>query len=350
MSADEEPGGAGSEGAATGGAATGGAASEDAAARGDDREARATRVDHGVHTDPAALVEFSSAAEHEHAAATPSGAVTGYNARRTLRSGVELRRQFRRRRTHLVLGLAVTVPLLLVLAFELGSDDPDRRSGGFIDLATVSAPNFVVVTLLVSGSFLLPMVVALFFGDTVASEASWSSLKYLLAIPVPRLRLLRQKALVAGALSVLSLTVLPGVALVAGVIWYGADAAISPTGESAPFGVSLVNLLLAVIYIVVQLSWVAGVAMFLSVSTDAPLGAVGGAVLATIISLMLDQITALEDLRVVLPTHHARAWTDLLGNDVDWSAMADGAFTSLCYATLFGILAARAFARKDVTS
>ncbi|GAA5116129.1 ABC transporter permease [Haloechinothrix salitolerans] len=328
----------------TGAAATGGA---DAASGG---ETRAAHVDHGVHTDPAALVEFSSAAEHEHAAATPSGAVTGYDARRTLPFGVELRRQFHRRRTHLVLGLAVVVPLLLVLAFELGSDDPDRRSGGFIDLATVSAPNFVVVTLLVSGSFLLPMVVALFFGDTVASEASWSSLKYLLAIPIPRLRLLRQKALVAGSLSVLALTVLPGVALLAGVIWYGADAAISPTGESASFGVSLVNLLLAVAYIIVQLSWVAGVAMFLSVSTDAPLGAVGGAVLATIISLMLDQITALEDLRVVLPTHHARAWTDLLAADVDWSAMATGAFTSLCYATLFGVLAARAFARKDVTS
>ncbi|MPY98905.1 MAG: ABC transporter permease subunit [Actinophytocola sp.] len=339
MSADKETG------RVSGGAS---GASDTAAVSGD--EARAAHVDHGVHTDPAALVEFSSAAEHEHAASTPSGAVTGYDAQRTLPFGVELRRQFRRRRTHLVLGLAVVVPLLLVLAFELGSDNPDRRSGGFIDLATVSAPNFVVVTLLVSGSFLLPMVVALFFGDTVASEASWSSLKYLLAIPIPRLRLLRQKALVAGALSALALTVLPGVALLAGVIWYGADAAISPTGESASFGVSVVNLLLAVAYIVVQLSWVAGVAMFLSVSTDAPLGAVGGAVLATIISLMLDQITALEDLRVVLPTHHARAWTDLLAADVDWSAMADGAFTSLAYATVFGVLAARAFARKDVTS
>jgi len=331
MSADEETG----------------AAASDAASGG---EARAAHVDHGVHTDPAALADLSSAVEHEHAAATPSGAVTGYDPGRTLRFGVELRRQFRRRRTHLVFGIAGLVPMLLVLAFELGSDSPERESGGFIDLATTSAPNFVVVTLLISGSFLLPMMVALFFGDTVASEASWSSLKYLLAIPVPRLRLLRQKALVAGALSALALTVLPGVALLAGVIWYGADAAISPTGESASFGASLVSLLLAVGYIVVQLSWVAGLAALLSVSTDAPLGAVGGAVLATIISLMLDQVTALGELRAVLPTHHATAWTDVLAAEVDWSAIASGAFTSLCYATAFGVLAARTFSRKDITS
>ena len=44
----------------------------------------------------------------------------------------------------------------------------------------------------VSTGFLLVVVVALFFGDTVASEASWSGLRYLLAAPIPRTRLLRR--------------------------------------------------------------------------------------------------------------------------------------------------------------
>ncbi|MGH3518441.1 MAG: ABC transporter permease [Haloechinothrix sp.] len=309
-----------------------------------------TEADHGVHTDPAALAELSEAAEHEHTAVTATGAVVGYEPGRTLPFGVELRRQLRRRRTQFLLALVALLPFLLVVAFEVGEASPNRRSGGFIDLATASAPNFVVFTLLVSASFLLPMIVALFFGDTIASEASWSSLKYLLAIPVPRHRVLRQKAQVAGALSVGALTVLPAVALVVGVFWYGAGDAISPTGDAVPFGASLFALLLAVGYIVIQLTWVAGLALLLSVSTDAPLGAVGGAVLVSILSQILDQITALGDLRNYLPTHYAMAWLDLIATDVEWTDLANGALTSVCFGTAFGLLAARRFARKDITS
>lgn len=306
--------------------------------------------DNGVHTDPAALAELTEAAEQEQTATTASGGVEGYVPGRSLRFGVELRRQLRRRRTQLVLGLVVLLPFVLVAAFEIGSANPNRRQGGFIDLATVSAPNFVVVTLIVSGGFLLPLIVALYYGDSIASEASWSTLKYLLAIPVPRHRLLRQKALVAAALSTMTLALLPAVALIVGVVFYGAGEAISPTGDAAPFGTAVVSLAMAVGYIVIQLLWIAALALLLSVSTDAPLGAVGGAVLASIVSLMLDQITALEDLRNYLPTHYNFAWTDLMATDVDWTAMANGALSSLCYATVFGLLAARKFARKDITS
>lgn len=306
--------------------------------------------DNGVHTDPAALQELTDAAEKDVTGITDSGGVEGYVPGRTLKFGVELRRQLSRRRTQLLLGLVALLPFVLILAFEIGTSNANRRQGGFIDLATVSAPNFVVVTLIVAGGFLLPMIVALYFGDMVASEASWSSLKYLLAIPVPRHRLLRQKALVATALSVITVAVLPAVALVAGVIFYGADDAISPTGEAAPFWTAVVSLAMCVGYIAIHLAWIAGLALLLSVSTDAPLGAVGGALVASIVSLMLDQITALEDLRNYLPTHYSFAWTDLMAADVDWNAMANGALSAVCYATVFGLLAARKFARKDVTS
>ncbi|WP_092536102.1 ABC transporter permease [Amycolatopsis arida] len=306
-------------------------------------------VDTGVHTDPAALRELTDAARHEPTEVGPDGAVASYRASRTLRLGVELRRQLRRRRTQFVLGFVALLPFILALAFELGEDNP-RRSGGFIDLATASAPNFVVLALFVSGTFLLPMIVALFFGDTIASEASWSSLKYLLAIPVPRQRLLRQKAVASALLSAAALTLLPLVALGVGVVWYGAGDAVSPTGDAVPFGDSIVAMALAVAYIVVHLAWVAGLALLLSVSTDAPLGAVGGAVLVSILSQILDQITALGGLRDFLPTHFAFAWMDLIATDVDWTNIANGVLSAVIYASAFGLLAARRFATKDITS
>ncbi|MBB4682945.1 ABC transporter permease [Amycolatopsis jiangsuensis] len=304
----------------------------------------------GVHTDPAALRELSALATAERAEVGPDGAVAGYRAARTLRLAVELRRQLRRRRTQLVLAFVAVLPFILVLAFEIGQASPNRRSGGFVDLATASAPNFVVLALFVSGTFLLPMIVALFFGDTIASESSWSSLKYLLAIPVPRHRLLRQKAVVSGLLSVAALVLLPLMSLLVGTIWYGAGDAISPTGDAIAFGDSLLALLLSIVYIVVQLAWVAGLALLLSVSTEAPLGAVGGTVLVAILSQILDQITALGGLRNYLPTHYSFAWIDLISTDIDWTNLASGALSAVLYATVFLLLAGRRFARKDVTS
>jgi ABC-2 type transport system permease protein len=155
-----------------------------------------------VHTDEAAIEQLAEAASHEESEVQADGSIAGYRASQTLRLRVELVRQVRRRRVQLVLGFLVALPWILWAAFEFGSDSSGNRSGGFVDLATSSAPNFVVFVLFAVSSFLLPMIVALFFGDTVASEASWSSLKYLLAMPIPRHRLLRQKAIVGAAVAV----------------------------------------------------------------------------------------------------------------------------------------------------
>ncbi|MFD2422489.1 ABC transporter permease [Amycolatopsis pigmentata] len=307
-------------------------------------------LDTGVHTDPAALDELAEAARQERTEIGPDGGVLGYRPRRTLRLGVELRRQVRRRRTQLVLGFVVLLPFILVLSFQIGRSSPNRRSGGFVDLATASAPNFVILALFVAGGFLLPTIVALFFGDTIASEASWSSLKYLLAIPVPRHRVLRQKAIASGLLSLLALVVLPLVSLVVGLLWYGTGDAISPTGDAIPFGKSLVAIAMATGYIVLQLAWVAGLGLLLSVLTDAPLGAVGGTVLVAILSQILDQITTLGTLRDYLPTHYSYAWMDLIASDIDWTNMAAGALSAVAYGTVFSLLAARRFATKDITS
>lgn len=279
------------------------------------------------------------------------GRADGYQADRTLRVPTEMRRQLTRRRTQITMAFLVLLPFLLVLAFTVGnSTNSKSRSGGFVDRATTGGLNFTVFTLFVSIGFLLVVVVALFFGDAVASEASWSSLRYLLAIPVPRGRLLRQKATVAGLLSVIALLLLPAVALAVGTAAYGTAGMVGPLGDPLPFGTGVLRLVLAVVYIALSLSWVAGLASLLSVATDAPLGAVGGAVMVTIVSEILDGIPALEDLRDWLPTHYSYAWTGLLSADIDWSQMVRGTFSALAYTTAFGALAWVRFATKDITS
>lgn len=278
------------------------------------------------------------------------GAAPGYRAEATLPLRVELVRQLRRRRTVLTLGFLALLPFLLLLAFMIGRDDRNRSAATLVDLATAGGLNFVVFTIFSTANFLLVVVVALFFGDSVASEASWSSLRYLLAAPVPRGRLLRQKAGVAALLSVVALVLLPAVALAVGVLAYGSGDLVSPTGQSLDFATAAGRLALVPVYLAVHLAWVAGLALLLSVSTDTSLGAVGGAVMASILSQILETIEALGNLRDYLPTRFNSAWADLLASPIDWTHLASGAFSGLAYATVFGLAARYRFATKDITS
>ena len=94
----------------------------------------------------------------------------------------------------------------------------------------------------------------------------------------------------------------------------------------------------------------AGLAFLLSVCTDAPLGAVGGAVLLFILSSILDQITALGDLRNLLPTHFSSAWLGLLSTPAQTDDVVKGMIVSIAYATIFSALAWYRFLGKDIVS
>src|SRR5262245_13876771 len=277
--------------------------------------------------------------------------------RRVFTIGTELRRQASRPRSRIALAFMVVLPLIVLAAFEFGGnggDDTGNTGGGafsnLVDVATAGGPNFALFTLLVSSTFLLVVVFALFFGDTVASEASWGSLRYLLAIPVPRTRLLGVKLIVSLLYSLLALVLLVGTALLAGTMRYGWHPLRSNiTDQLDPFP-AVLRIAGAAGYIGLTLLVVASLAFLLSVSTDAPLGAVGGAVLLQILSNILNQIDALGSLRNFLPTHFSTAWIGLLSTPVQADTMVRGAISAVIYATVFFGFAFYRFTRKDVVS
>lgn len=293
-------------------------------------------------------IDHASAPPTEHGA---DGATSGFDVRHTLPLLVEFRRQLSRRRTQLTLGFLVLLPPLLILAFKLG-DEPGRpgRAPGLVDIATTGAANFTLFTLFVSTGFLLVVVFALFAGDTVAGEASWSSLRYLLAAPVPRSHLLARKLTVALLSSLFALVLLPVMAYLSGGLAFGWAPIRTPLGTTLPTGEALVRLGIIVGYLAVTLVFVSALAFLLGVWTDAPLGAVGGAVLLVIVSNILDAVTALGDWRDVLPTHYSYAWTDVLAPTIAWEQMARGTLWSLAYSAAFLAAAWWHFERKDIVS
>jgi ABC-2 type transport system permease protein len=269
---------------------------------------------------------------------------------RALPLRAEIGRQLRRRRTIGIFIVLFVLPLVLLLAFWLGSDGSDSGERGFVDLAQESGANLVIFTLFASTSFLLIVIVALFAGDTVPSEASWASLRYLLAAPVRRERLLRQKLVVAALSSVVALVFLPAWTLIVGGIAYGWGPYVGPTGSQIGWPEFALRLLIIVGYLLLELSVVGAFAFMLGVLTDAPLAAVGGAVLLMILCAILDSITALGSIREGLPGHYAYAWADALAPTIDYSDMITGALWSMGYAIIAVWFAVWHFLRKDITS
>ena len=144
------------------------------------------------------------------------------------------------------------------------------------------------------------------------ARPSWSSLRYLLAAPVPRARLLWSQARRGARLQ-------PGRDGAAaagrarrrhGRVRLGAAGAphrrrAGRPGTRVPSGSRS-----SVAYVFVSQLVTAGLAFWLSTKTDAPLGAVGGAVGLTIVGNVLDAVTALGDWRDFLPAHWQFAWAD----------------------------------------
>ena len=275
-----------------------------------------------------------------------------YNARATLTVRVELIRQLRRRRTLVAFVLAVALPLIVVAAVKLG---PDARAFGdgdldLVGLATAGPWNFTLTMLLFASGFLLTIIAAMFLGDTVASEASWSTMRYLLAAPVPRRRFLRSKVIVGLILTAVTLLILVATAFVVALFVFGSAPLTSPLGGSFDVATSWQRLGIVTAYIGIQLLIPAGIAFLMSVLTDVPLGAVGAAVLIVIILNIIDAIDALGDLRRLLPTDYGAAWVDALGQQVVWNDMAIGvSYAIVTFAVLVGIAVLR-FDRKDVLS
>lgn len=279
----------------------------------------------------------------------------GYSAHHTLSVRVEMVRQVRRRRTAVAFGLVIALPIVVALAVIFG---PSAGGGGGLadgdfDVFGLMANgpwNFALSGLFFSSAFLLVILSAMFLGDTVASEASWGTMRYLLVAPVPRRRFLYVKVVVGILLTLAVLLTLVAASFLIGMIAFGTGTLASPLSGTLDAGESTVRLAVITGYIAVTLLVPAGIAFLASVSTDVPLGAVGAAVVIVIFANILDAIDALGSLRELLPATYAGAWADALGPTIVWNEMAVGlAYNVGVFVVLVGIAVLR-FERKDILS
>lgn len=264
----------------------------------------------------------------------------------------ELIRQLTRRRTRALLAMLVLIPLGLALLLALRGA-PELRAGAtpqLLHLADSSALAFTVFVLYLCGPLLLLAVGAAFGGDGLASERSWGTLRYLLAAPIPRHRLLARKLGAALLLTLLGTLLLVGTALAAGGIFFGWHALDTPTGGRLAPGIALGRVLLATGYVLVSIVPFVLLALLLATMLETPLAAVGIAVGVALVAQIVDVVPTLGLARELLPTHFQLAWTDLFVDPPQPMDLARGLLQAACYATLAAALAFWRFARADVTS
>jgi ABC-2 type transport system permease protein len=277
---------------------------------------------------------------------------------------VELRKLFRRPRTWVTIGLLNALPVLVAVLLAVTDLAPRPGEGPvFLSAVLTNGTLYPLAALAIVLPLFLPIAVALIAGDSVAGEAQSGTLRYLLARPAGRTRLLVAKLLSVFAFVLVTVVVVAVVGYLVGQLLFdvqpigatigGAGAAGGTTGLS---GTTLTpadivgRTLLAIGYVTVSMLGVAAFALFFSTLTDSPLVAMLGALGILVASSLLFTLDAASSFAPYLPTRYWLAFVDFFRVPILWRDVVRGlALQGVYVAVLLGAAWAN-FATKDVTS
>ncbi|HEY3979263.1 MAG TPA: ABC transporter permease subunit [Streptosporangiaceae bacterium] len=283
---------------------------------------------------------------------------------------VELVKLARRPRNWVSLALLCGLPVLVAVFVVVTHLVPPPGQGPTLLSDVLSSGNlYPAAALAIVLPVFLPIAVAVVGGDSIAGEAGSGMLRYLLARPVGRARLLTAK-LVALVVYVVAAVVLVAVtAYLTGIALFGAAPVTAPTGGgtlAAPSptaaaatslsgtavtpGGLVLRIVGAVAFIAVSMLGVGAIALFLSTLTNSPLAAALGALAALITSQVLVTLNSADAVAPYLPTRYWLAWIDFFREPILWRNIDRGLAVQAVYVVVFLGAAWAHFATKDVTS
>ncbi|NTW40057.1 MAG: ABC transporter permease [Cellulomonadaceae bacterium] len=268
---------------------------------------------------------------------------------RLLRS--ELRLVFGRRRNLALLALLSAVPLLLGAVLYVAQDSGLSGQGpGFVGRVTGNGLFLVVAALFMCLPFLLPLTIGIASGDAIAGEAQAGTLRYLLALPVSRTRLLAVKAIAAAAFVWAAVLAISLVALASGAAFFGVHDVALLSGSTVPVADGVLRMAGVAGYVALSLTGLVAVGLFFSTLTEVPVGAMAATVVTAVVSAVLDTLPQLAVIHPGLLTHHWLDFAEFLRLDVDWGVLGRGLGVQAAWVVVFGALAWSRFSTADVTS
>jgi len=266
---------------------------------------------------------------------------------RFLRS--ELKIIFGRRRNIAGMGVLAAVPVILAISIHASS--PGQGGGpAFISAIAGNGLFVAFAALALELPLFLPLAVSAISGDSVAGEANLGTLRYLLAIPAGRTRLLviKYTAIVIFAAAATFLVALVGAIM--GLALFGGGDLTLLSGTQTSMADSVWRLILSSLYLAAQFSALGAIGLFISTLTEQPIGATIAVVIVDVLMFILDSISQLDWLHPWLLTHWWTAFGDLLRDPIATESVQRGLITALTYAGVFWLAAWARLSTKDVTS
>ena len=266
---------------------------------------------------------------------------------RFLRS--ELKIIFGRRRNIAGLGVLAVVPVILAISVRLSS--PNGEGG--VDIISGITGNGLFVAfaaLALELPLFLPLAVSAISGDSVAGEANLGTLRYLLAVPAGRTRLLLIKYTAIVIFALVATLIVALVGTIMGLALFGGGDMTLLSGTQTSMADGVWRLLLSSFYLAAQFSALGAIGLFVSTLTELPLGATIAIVLVDVLMFILDSISQLDWLHPWLLTHWWTAFADLLRDPMATESIQRGLITAVVYAGVFWLAAWARLSTKDISS
>jgi ABC-2 type transport system permease protein len=268
---------------------------------------------------------------------------------RLLRS--ELGLLFLRWRNIALLGVLAVIPVIVGLALRLaGSGGGGGQGPPFLDQVAGNGVFLAFLALSVMLTLVLPLVIAVVAGDAIAGEASRGTLRYLLAVPVGRARLLFVKHVALNIFCGAACLLIAAVSLAVGAAAFPIGRVTLLSGTSVSLGDGLVRLLLVTIYVALAMAALATIGLAVSTFTEHPVAAIAAILVITIASEVADSVPQFSAIHPYLPTHWWLSFDGLLGAPMTWGGVGHGLASFASYALIFGGVAWARFTTADITS
>ena len=265
----------------------------------------------------------------------------------------ELRLVLLRRRNLLLLVVTAIFPLIIGIALRLASPHPEGGNGNGVAFFNQLAGNGVFLTLIALQALLilvLPLVVAVVAGDSVAGEAGYGTLRYLLTRPAGRVRALSVKYLAIVTFGLVATFIIAITALLLGVILFPVGPVTLLSGTTVSLAAGLVRVLLVALYIAVAMAAVGAIGLAISTRTEHAIGAIAAIMVLVVTSEVVDQVPQFAVVAPYLPTHWWSSFDALLRTPVDTTTLWHGLLSFAVYIVIFGAFAWAKFTSSDVTS
>jgi ABC-type transport system involved in multi-copper enzyme maturation permease subunit len=294
-------------------------------------------------------------------AEVPAGATDGREPAAYVRGNLrffrnELRLVFFRRRNQLLLAVVVLFPLLIGIGLKLaaphggGGGGPSSGGAAFFNQLAGNGVFLTFIALSLLLILVLPVVMAVISGDSVAGEAGYGTLRYLLTVPAGRTRLLAVKYLAIVVWAMVATFIVSVVALLVGVILFPVGPVTLLSGTTVSLGAGLVRVLFVTLYVCAAMAALGAIGLAVSTFTEHAIGAIAAVMILVVASEVVDQIPQFAPVAPYLPTHWWNSFDALLRTPVDSTTLWHGLLSFAIYAAVFCAIAWARFTSADVTS